>query len=321
VPTLDPVILFFLLGVLGGLMRSDIRLPEALYEALSIFLLIVIGLKGGVELAQQPLGHIAPQILAVIGMGVVLTLLAYGVLSVSGRFKFEDSAAIAAHYGSVSIGTYAVAVAYLMSAGIPHEQYMPLFVVVLEIPAIMIGIYLVRRRGSAGTGSGSTRDVVQEVFLGKSILLLTGGLLIGWIAGPEGIEPLAPAFFDPFKGALALFLLEMGVVAASRLQDLRKTGFVLVAFGVGFPLLGALIGTALGYALGLSMGGTILLATLAASASYIAAPAAMRIAVPKASPTLSLTAALGITFPFNVLIGIPLYAALATLVYGSGSAT
>lgn len=316
-PTIDPIILFFALGVAAGLLRSELRLPEALYETLSIYLLLAIGLKGGVELARQPLLTVVPQVVVVIIMGICLALLAYLVLRYGGRMGQPDAASIAAHYGSVSVGTFAVAIAYLTSLEIFYEEYMALFVVVLEIPALIIGILLAR--WGATQGPIQWRTITHEVFLGKSIVLLVGGLLIGWIAGLEGMGKLKDLFFDLFKGALALFLLEMGVVAASRIGDLRQTGAFLLAFGLGIPIFFGMIGTLLGVGLGFSMGGAILLATLAASASYIAAPATMRIAVPEANPTLSLTASLGITFPFNVMIGIPLYHGMASFIYGSGA--
>lgn len=305
--TIDPVILFFLLGLAAGLLRSELRLPTAVYELLSMLLLLAIGLKGGIELAQQPFGHLAPQILAVITMGFVLPLVAFPVLYYAGRFKRADAAAIAAHYGSVSVGTYAVAVAWYSSRGITFEAQMPLLLAVLEIPAILVGILLARGF------SGETRlaNVAHDVFLGKGIVLIVGGLLIGWVAGPEGIMPLKPLFFDMFKGILALFLLEMGLITAAQLGSLRRYGAFLALFGIGMPLFSALVGTAIGLLLGLSIGGTAMLATLAASASYIAVPAAMRISVPEANPALSLGASLGVSFPFNILVGIPLYHAIA----------
>ena len=312
--SLDPVVLFFVLGLAAGLARSELRLPSAIYEFLTVLLLLAIGLKGGVELSRQSLGALAPQILAVILMGLVLPLIAYPLLRHAGRFKRPDAASIAAHYGSVSVGTYAVAVAYLASQNVAFEEYMPLFVVLLEMPAILIGIVLAR---------GITREtrwgaLAHEVFLGKSIVLLTGGLLIGWAAGPEGIKPIQGLFFDLFMGVLALFLLEMGLIAAGQMADLRRHGLFLVAFAIAFPLFAAGIGAGLGWMLGLSLGGTVILATLAASASYIAVPAAMRLAVPEANPSLSLAASLGVTFPFNIMVGIPLYHALARLLYSAG---
>lgn len=299
----DPIILFFLLGVGAGIMRSELRLPGSIYEFISILLLLAIGLKGGVELAKQPFGSLLPQMLAVVVMGFLLPLVAFPLLRYAGRFKRADAASIAAHYGSVSVGTYAVAIAYLSNRGIPFEEHMPLLLALLEVPAILVGIVLAR---------GLTKEtrlgaVAHEVFLGKSIVLLLGGVLIGWASGPEGLKPISPLFIDLFKGILALFLLEMGLITAAQLGSLKKYGAFIVAFGIGMPLFSSLIGATLGWALGLSVGGTAMLAVLAASASYIAVPAAMRISVPEANPTLSLAASLGVTFPFNVLIGIPLY--------------
>ncbi len=312
--SLDPVVLFFILGLCAGLVRAEMRLPSAIYEFLSIILLLAIGLKGGIELSKQSIGDLLPDTMAVVAMGFVLPLLAFPLLRYIGRFDKVDAASVAAHYGSVSVGTYAVAVTYLTAQQIAFEEYMPLFLVLLEVPAILVGIVLVRGI-SKNTRWGK---LLHEVFLGKSVVLLLGGLLIGWVAGPEGIKSIAGLFFDPFKGVLALFLLEMGLIAASQVSCLRRYGLFLLGFGVVFPIFSALIGGGLGVMLGLSIGGTMLLATLAASASYIAVPAAMRIALPEANPTLSLTAALGITFPFNIIFGIPLYHKFAEYFHNIG---
>ncbi len=312
--SLDPVVLFFILGLAAGLMRAEMRLPPAIYEFLSVILLLAIGLKGGIELSKQSFSALIPDMTVVLAMGFVLPLLAFPVLRYIGRLEKADAASVAAHYGSVSVGTYAVAIAYLGAHQIPFEAYMPLFLVILEVPAILVGIILVR---------GISKDtrwgqLSHEVFLGKSVVLLLGGLLIGWIAGEEGIEPIAGLFFTPFKGVLALFLLEMGLIAASQVSSLRRYGIFLLAFGIIFPIFSAIIGSTLGLMLDLSVGGAILLATLAASASYIAVPAAMRIALPEANPTLSLTASLGVTFPFNIILGIPLYHKLTEYLYTLG---
>ncbi len=305
---IDPVLMFFLLGLGAGLLRSELRLPAAVYDLVSMLLLLSIGLKGGIELARQPFGGLAIQALGVIAMGLLLPLLAFPVLRFAGRLPRADAASIAAHYGSVSVATYAVAVAYFANRQVEFEAHMPFLLAVLEIPAILIGILLAR---------GLSREmrlgvVVHEVFLGKGIVLLVGGLLIGWAAGPEGLTSISPLFFDLFKGILALFLLEMGLITANQFGSLRQHGPFLVVFGIAMPLIFSVVGIALGLVLELSLGGTAMLGILAASASYIAVPAAMRISVPEANPTLSLAASLGITFPFNVLIGIPLYHAMAT---------
>lgn len=313
-PAIDPIVLFFLLGLGAGLLRSELRLPPAVYEFLTVVLLLSIGLKGGVELARQSLTSLLPEILAVIALGILLTLIAYPLLRFAGRFPRVDAASIAAHYGSVSVGTYAVALAYLSSHAIEFEDHMALFLVVLEMPAIVVGVMLAR---------GISRDVrwrrlFHEIFLGKSLVLLMGGLLIGWVAGPAGVVGIDTFFFDLFKGVLALFLLEMGLLAAAQMGSLRKYGFFIAVFGIVMPLIGATIGTLLGWSLGLSLGGTALMATLAGSASYIAVPAAMRLTVPQSNPTLSLTASLGVTFPFNVFFGIPIYVAMAGFIHTRG---
>lgn len=304
---IEPVVLFFLLGIVAGAFRSELRLPGAVYEFVTILLLLAIGLKGGVELSRQSLTTVLPHMLAVVGMGFALPLAAYPVLRFLGRFERADAASVAAHYGSVSVATYAVAAAYFASRDIHFEAHMPLLLALLEMPAILVGIVLAR-----GFRIGMRlKSVAREVLLSKGIVLLLGGLLIGWVAGEEGVSSIGPLFFGLFKGLLALFLLELGLITASQLGCLRTHGAFLAAFGVGMPLFSALVGTALGLGLGLSVGGTAMLATLAASASYIAVPAAMRISVPEANPTMSLAASLGVTFPFNVLVGIPAYHGLA----------
>ncbi|KIZ38213.1 sodium-dependent bicarbonate transport family permease [Stutzerimonas stutzeri] len=303
---IDPVVLFFVFGLFAGLVKSELKLPPALYETLSIILLLAIGLHGGVELAEQASAALLGQSLLVLGLGVLLPILAF-ILLRGLRFDRVNAAAVAAHYGSVSAGTFAVVVAYLAAREIFFESYIPLFVAILEIPAILVGILLAK----GVSRDTDWKELGREIFLGKSIMLLLGGLLIGAIAGKEAIKPLEPLYTSMFKPVLAFFLLEMGLIASGQLGSLKRYGFKLAAFALLMPLIGALIGALLARFMGLSLGGTAMLATLAASASYIAVPAAMRLAVPEANPSLSLTASLGITFPFNILIGIPLYLALA----------
>jgi uncharacterized protein len=223
-------------------------------------------------------------------------------LRYAGKLPQPDAASIAAHYGSVSVVTFAVASAYLTRLDVDYEGLLTVFLVLLEAPAILVGVMLARRRDA----TDSVAQVAREVLLGKSVFLLLGGLVAGWVIAQD-FAPLDRVFFDLFKGLLALFLLEMGLVAARHMGALRRFGLFLLGFAIVMPLLSAVLGLATAKLLGLSVGGTTLLATLAASASYIAAPAAMRVAVPEANPALSLGAALGVTFPFNVLIGIPLY--------------
>jgi hypothetical protein len=308
---MDPVVLFFALGVIARLARSDLRIPSAVYDLLSILLLLTIGLKGGVELARAPFSGLAIQAAAVLAMGFALPLLLYPIARRFGRFGRADAGSLAAHYGSVSVATFAVGLAYLAQKNVSHDSQLPLFLVLLEVPAIIVGVMLARRKEA----DGQWGRLLHEVLLGKSIVLLVGGLLIGWLAGPDGIRPLEPLFFDLFKGVLALFLLEMGLIAAGQVQAVRERGAFLVAFGILAPIPLGVIGALVGWSIGLTPGGTMLLAVLAGSASYIAAPAAIRIALPEANPSLSLTASLGVTFPFNIFVGIPVYYWIATTLH------
>ena len=311
---IDVVVFFFLLGVFARLVKSDLRLPEALYETLAIYLLLAIGLKGGIELSKQPLAVLAPQVAACMALGFAIPLALYP-LARALRLTGADAAALVAHYGSVSVVTFAVATAALAREGIAYESHAALWVAVMEAPGLVAGILLARAAARRSAGDKGSRngwgELLHDVMFGKSVLLLLGGLAIGAIAGAQGTAPIKAVFIDPFKGVLALFLLELGLVAGARLGDVRRLGPVVLVIGLGAPPLLAVAGALVGLGLGLSTGGVALLATLAASASYIAAPTAMRIAVPEANAALSITAALGITFPFNVVIGIPLYIRMA----------
>jgi hypothetical protein len=306
-PAIDVVVLFFLLGLAARLAGSELKVPQALYETLSIYLLLAIGLKGGVEISRAPLQALLPQAAACVALGAAIPFVLVPVLRRLG-FSGVDSASLAAHYGSVSVVTFAVATAALTRAGIAYESHAPLWVALMEAPALLTAILLARR---GGAGPTDWRRLSRDVLAGPSVMLLLGGLAIGAAMGDAGTAPLKPVFFDPFKGVLALFLLELGLVAGERLGEVRRHGVRLVAFGVLAPLLLALAGALVGKALGLSTGGVAILATLAGSASYIAAPTAMRIALPQANAALSVAAALGITFPFNLVVGVPLYVALA----------
>ena len=316
---MDVVVYFFLLGVLARLVKSDLRLPEALYETLSIYLLLAIGLKGGIELSKQPVAALAPQVAACMALGFAIPFVLFPLLR-GLKMSRPDAAALAAHYGSVSVVTFAVATAALTRQNIAYESHAALWVAVMEAPGLVAGILLARwgtraRGAVAGARSvasgGGLGALAHDVLFGKSVLLLLGGLSIGALAGEAGTAPIKAVFIDPFNGVLALFLLELGLVAGGRLAEVRRFGVAVLVVGLGVPPVLAVAGALVGWALGLSTGGVALLATLAASASYIAAPTAMRIAVPEANAALSITAALGITFPFNIVLGIPLYIALA----------
>jgi len=310
---IDVVVLFFLLGVFARLVKSDLRLPEALYETLSIYLLLAIGLKGGIELSKQPMLALLPQMLACMALGFVIPFVLTPVLRLLGLSRV-DAAAMAAHYGSVSVVTFAVASAYLAAQNVAFEAHAALWVAIMEAPGIVAGILLARLGARSADGQAQRvnwGELAHDVFFGKSVLLLAGGLVIGALMGEAGTAPIAPVFTAPFKGVLALFLLELGLVAGGRLGELRRHGPGIVIFALLTPPVLAVGGALTGLALGLSTGGMAILATLAASASYIAAPTAMRMAVPEANAALSITAALGITFPFNIVLGVPLYLELA----------
>lgn len=308
---IDPVVLFFLLGLIAGWAKSDLKLPSALYETLSVFLLLSIGIKGGVELAKQPVLTILPQSLLVIFMGFLIPLIIYPLLRC--KLSQVDAASLSAHYGSVSVVTYAVGAAFLTRQGIPFESQSTLFLVLLEMPALIVGVFVARLGHTNLDASHGFAKLLHEVLLGKSMVLLMGGLIIGALAGPAGIQPIDKLYIDLFKPILTLFLLEMGLVVAGKIGILRQHGIFLLTIGIGLPIMLSWVGILFGTIMGLSLGGVTIMGILAASASYIAAPAAMRMALPKANPALSLGAALGITFPFNLLIGIPLYFKFAKL--------
>jgi hypothetical protein len=302
---LSPITLAFALGVTARLIRSDLSLPRDIYAGLGIYLLFAIGLKGGVELSHASWGAILLPALVTLGLGCLRPLSSYVVLRRVGRFGVADSAGIAAHYGSVSAVTFIAALTFVAGMGAPAEGFLPTLLALLETPGIAIALTI----GALHTsGSRSTGGVIHEVLTGRTLVLLVGGLIVGYFSAPEAWEQVAP-FFDGgiFKGALVLFLLEMGVVAGERLRDLRRTGPFLLGFGIIMAVIHGGLGALVGSLAGLSPGGATVLAAMSASASYIAAPPAVRLTLPEANPTLSLTAALAITFPFNIVIGIPLY--------------
>ncbi|HMB98979.1 MAG TPA: sodium-dependent bicarbonate transport family permease [Balneolaceae bacterium] len=309
---LSPIILMFVLGICASLLRSDLRLPESIYNALAIYLLLAIGLKGGVELHKTPLLEFLWPSLVTLILGIVTPITAYNILRRLGKFDRINASAIAAHYGSVSAVTFIVAVAFARMNGYESEGFMPALVAILEVPAIVVALMIAYTRDKR---AGSWQDALHEVLAGRSILLLAGGLVIGLIAGPSGFESISPFFESGFQGALALFLLEMGIITARRLEGLKEVGVFLIIFGITVPLLHGVIAIFLGSLAGLSLAGSAVLGAMVSSASYIAAPAAVRIALPEANPTLYLTASLGITFPFNITLGIPIYFAFAEWIF------
>ena len=309
---LIPAVLFFALGFVAQLVRSDLKFPPELAKALSIYLLVGIGLKGGIELSHAQLGDALNAVMAALVLGFGLPIIAYAIL-LAGRLDKLNASAIAAHYGSVSAGTFLTAIAYLNALEIEHESYPVIMLAIMESPAIIVGLLLARFSRASGAGEDDAREnhmgeLMRDAFTNGSVMLLFGAMLIGLVVKPDALATITPFFSTLFMGVLSLFLLEMGMEAGKRMSDFRRAGLVLIAFGVSMPLIGAAAGILVGhYWLGFSEGGVLLVAILGASASYIAVPPAMRLAIPEANPSFYLTLSLGVTFPFNVLVGIPLY--------------
>jgi hypothetical protein len=305
---LSPVVLCFALGILARLIRSDLSIPEPIYQGLSIYLLLAISLKGGSALAVSTPSELALPAAMTLLAGVLTPISAFFIMRKFGRLDSTDSAAVAAHYGSVSVVTFLAAGEAARRAGFAGEEFLPALVAVLEVPGIIVALLFA---GSAS--SGSWKKALHEVATGKSIVLLAGGLVIGMLCGPARLADVQPFFATAFKGALCLFMIELGLATGRRLRDLRHTGVRLVVLGCLIPIFHGAIGVVLGDLAGLSVGGAAIFGAMVGSASYIAAPAAVRVALPKANPACYLTLALGVTFPFNLAIGIPLYLKIATL--------
>ena len=315
---LSPMVLAFALGIFATLIQSDLKFPEGLYIGLTIYLLFAIGLKGGAKLSATPMSEFYKPAFGAILMCCLIPIWAYFILNKLGKFNIVNAAAIAAHYGSVSAVTFSESLSYMEVMGISFEGFMPTMLAIMEVPAILVAIFLARTQ-SRDNQNSSWGNLLHELFAGRGTILLIGGLTIGFLSGKKGFEQVAPLFDTPFKGVLTLFLLEVGLVTGRKLSDLRKAGPFLIAFGLVMPVIHACIGISIGNILGLSLGGATIFGVLCASASYIAAPAAIRIALPEASPTFYLTSALAITFPFNIIFGLPLYLTIAKLIYGVNS--
>lgn len=313
---LSPIILSFALGLFASLARSELTIPEAVAKGLSIYLLFAIGFKGGVAVTKNGLdATLIMTLMAGLVLSALLPLLAFVLLRTLTKLDTVNAAAVAGHYGSISIVTFVAGTSVLESSGITSEGYMVAVAAVMEAPAILSALWLISR------GSGGARmdaGLWREILLNGSIVLLVGSFFIGMATGQKGLDEIGPFIVAPFKGVLCLFLLDMGLVAGRGLRQAKGTiTFGLLAFGIVMPLASSVIGLAMGAAIGLSLGGIVLLMVLCASASYIAVPAAMRVAVPEADPAIYLTLSLGVTFPFNLTVGIPLYLALATMFSGA----
>jgi hypothetical protein len=312
---LTPPVLFFFLGVIAVLVRSDLEIPAPLPKLFSLYLLLAIGFKGGLELAHSGIGgQVLPTILAAIAMSLAVPIYSFLLL----RLKLDgfNAAAIAATYGSISAVTFITAESFLETLKLSYDGFMVAALALMESPAIIVGLLLVKlaapqkRPDAKGMRWGS---VLHEAFLNSSVFLLVGSLVIGILVAsqsPHSVEKMLPFTDKLFYGVLSFFLLDMGIVAAQRLSDLRRAGAFLIGFSVLMPLFNGLVGALIARGLGLAPGNALLFVVLCASASYIAVPAAMRMTVPEANPSLYISTALGVTFPFNIIVGIPLYMGL-----------
>jgi uncharacterized protein len=306
----SPVILFFVLGFVAAALKSDLTIPEAFAKAMSIYLMAAIGLKGGVEVSKS---GITPEIMVAAAAGLALSfllpVLAFALLRGIGKLSKVDAGAVAAHYGSVSVVTFVTAIELLTGEGLSPAAYMVAVLALMETPAIISGLMLARR-GDSNSGDNNGTPW-HEVLTNASVMLLVGSFVIGAIAGSDGFAAVKPLFDTGFRGVLCLFLLDMGLIAARRLMQSRKMTLRLVFLAILLPLVNGTIGTIVGTVIGLDIASAAALGILAASASYIAVPAAMRLALPQADPGIYLSMSLGVSFPFNIIFGISIFAALA----------
>jgi hypothetical protein len=315
---LSPMVLFFALGLFASFVRSDLNIPEAIAKTMAIYLMMAIGFKGGVELAKA---GASVTLFLVLGAGAlvsaVLPLIGFALLSATSPLSRIDRAAVAAHYGSISIVTFVAATQAVTAAGLDYDGYLIAVAAVMESPAIITALMLARRgeQPSAANAASGSGHLWREIAFNSSVLMLTGAFVIGMVTGEQGLEMISPFIVDPFRGVLCLFLLDMGLIAGRGLRGgAGKLPLSVIAFGLYMPVLGGLLAAGLAAAMGLTAGSAALFITLAASASYIAVPAAMRLALPEAKPSIYLTLSLGVTFPFNLALGIPFYIWLAEAV-------
>jgi len=316
---MNPPVLFFLLGMLAVFLKSELSIPQPLPKLFSLFLLISIGLHGGYELSKSGINiDVVKGLFLAILMASIVPIYSFFIL----RMKIDvyNAVAVAATFGSISAVTFITGITYLQTIGVEYGGYMVAAMTLMESPAIIIGLVLAaifaRQDNSNTKEKTDWGEILREAFLNPSVFLLMGALLIGIMTGEKGWHAMEPLFGDLFKGILAFFLLDMGLVAAKRIGDLKKVGFFLIGYAIIMPIFNAIVATSLAYFFGLSKGDAFLLALLSASASYIAVPAAMRLSVPEANPSIYLPLSLAVTFPFNISLGIPLYYFLTSLFWG-----
>jgi hypothetical protein len=311
---LSPIVLAFALGIIAGLIKSELELPEPVLKLLAIYLLFSIGLKGGTELATVEFSEIAGLLGVAIALTIAIPVFAFVVLRRFGKLTISNAAAVAAHYGSVSSVTFFASLSFAKAMGTPGEGYMTAVVALMEW-GVIIALLLARWSQGREQANSSLKQLAIETLRGRGILLLSGGMVIGVLAGENGWKQISPFYDDLFRGILMLFLLEMGMTAAKQFRAFAAVGAFMTAFAILMPLAMGLVGVAAGHLVGLSIGGAFVLGAVSASASYVDAPAACRASLPDANPGIYLTASLGITFPFNLLFGLPLYYQFARWLY------
>ena len=307
----SPPILFFILGIIAGFLKSDLNIPDQISRYLSIYLMMAIGFKGGVAIAATP--EINTQIIAVIVAGIITgftqPFIGYFLLKFTTKLDSSTAAAIAAHYGSISMVTFVTAVSFLEVNMVVYAGYIVAVLALMEAPAILTGLFIAHKAQpkTIKSTSKATPRLVREIFTNGAILLLTGSFIIGAISGESGMDKMHGFLVEPFQGILAFFLLDMGLLVTRQINHLKEFNLRLVLFGIYMPLIGSVVGLGLSYLIGLDLGTGFLFTVLIASASYIAVTAAMRLALPEAKAAIYIPMTLAITFPFNVAFGIPFY--------------
>jgi hypothetical protein len=310
---LSPPVIAFGAGLIAVWARSDLKFPEQVYQALTIYLLLAIGFKGGSAIAATSFSVLFLPLVMTLVVGATIPLAVFFATRRFLKMDVSNAAALAAHYGSVSAVTFMACMAFLDRQGVGYENYMPAIMAAMEIPAIFVAMLLAKRfKKDSSMSLGAS---IHEVLSGKSLILLMTGIVAGAVATTDSRELIKPFLITPFYGVLMLFLLEMGLIAGEKIKDAKKAGPRLIIFALVAPIVQGCFGLLVGYAIDLSQGGAVIFAILAASASYIAAPAAVRVSLPEANPGYYVTTSLGITFPFNLVLGIPLFFGLSSLLY------
>ena len=338
---LTPIVLFFLFGIIAARIKSDLKIPDAISEFLPIYLLAAIGLHGGIEMRNTGFAEMLVPMLVAIGLSLLFTLNHYQILRRLGKFNIFDSYALASTYGAVGAVTFSVGISFLKNQGVTSEGYLAAILAVLEPVAFILAIFLtnmavskqikskkeslgkIDEQSEISMGISETRtnlkQVLHESITGKAIVILLGSIIIGYVIGEEGFSSISIVFDELFTGAIVIFLIEMGIIAGQRLDDIKKVGVFLTSFAIIMPTFNGIVGVLVSTALGLSLGGAVMFGLLLASASFIAAPAVLRHAIPQAKPSLYITSALGITFPYNIIVLLPIMFMVSTLVHEQGS--